>query len=302
MSETTTSKRRGGRIARWWRHDRSLVFWSGVLIAMVLISLIGPFVLPSASSQDLGNRLQGPSPAHLLGTDDFGRDILSRVVSAGRISLALSALITALTVGLGTLVGLIAGYYHRVSGPLMRLMDALMAFPVIVLAIALIVAFSSKPGAFAEIIALTVVFTPYVARVVRSRVLTVSKRGFVVSARAAGVRDHKILWTHVLPNSLPTVMVQATFVCASALLADAALSFLGLGVAPPTPTWGNIIADAKPYISTSPVFIVAPGLAIVLAVMALNLAGDAIRSAIDPRAKAILSIQSLDRKRRRDAA
>ena len=299
MSTPVTTAAR--RIAQEWHRNRSFIVWFTVLVLLILVSIAGPWVLPSPSSQELAIRLQGPSLDHVLGTDDYGRDILSRVVSAGRISLGLSALIKMLAVGLGSVVGLVAGFYTGTSSILMRIMDSLMAFPAIVLAIALVVALSSKPGALAETIALTVVFTPYVARVVRSRALTISQRGFVTAARAAGVRGVRILVVHVLPNALPTIMVQATFVCASALLADASLSFLGLGVAPPTPTWGNMIADAKPYISSSPLFIVAPGTAIVIAVMAFNLAGDGIRSLVDPRAKAVLNLQALERRQAKDS-
>ena len=287
------------RVRKWWRSNPGLVIWCSVLLLIALISAIGPYFLVSPDAQEPVDRLQGPSAAHLLGTDEFGRDILSRVVFAGRISLGLGAGITIVAVVLGTALGMIAGYYRSASAVVMRVMDALMAFPALVLAIALVAALSSQSGALAEAIALTVVYTPYVARVVRSRTISLAERGFVTAARAGGVRGSKILLVHVLPNALPTILVQAAFVYASTLLADASLSFLGLGVAPPTPTWGNMIADARPHIDTLPLYIIAPGIAIVLAVMAFNLAGDGIRTMIDPRARAILHLQTLQRRLRR---
>lgn len=280
-------------LRRQWRRDPALIVWGSVVILLVLISIVGPFFLVSPSAQSPADRLQGPSAEHLLGTDDYGRDILSRVVSAGRVSLGLGAIITVLAVALGSLVGMVAGFYRGASSLLMRVMDALMAFPAIVLAIALVVALSSQAGVLAEVIALTVVFIPYVARVVRSRALAISASGFVAAARVSGVHGLRIIAVHILPNALPTILVQATFVYASALLADASLSFLGLGVAPPTPTWGNMIADGKNYITSAPLFIIVPGVAIVLAVMAFNMTGDSVRTLIDPRARAAAELNAI---------
>lgn len=276
-----------------WRLNKSVVIWGAVLIAIILISLVAPFFLQSPTTQDVANRLSGPSPSHWLGTDDFGRDILSRVVSAGRVSLAIGASVTIIAVFLGGAIGLLSGYFTRLSAVLMRLMDALMSFPAIVLAIALVISLSSKMGALSLVIALTVVFVPQMARVVRSRTLALKERGYVTAAKVSGTSDAKIILKHILPNAFPAVLVQATVVYASALLADAALSFLGLGVAPPTPTWGNMIADARPYIASNPISIIVPGLAIVLAVFAFNLLGDGVRAVIDPRARTILRLNAV---------
>lgn len=283
-------------LAGQWRRDRSLVLWLAILIGMVLASIVLPFFLVDPNLQAPLDRLQGPSAAHWLGTDNYGRDILSRTVSAGRVSLGLAVLVTLLVLVFGATVGLVAGYYPAVSAVLMRLMDALMAFPVIVLAIALIVVLGSGLGVVGELIALVVVLTPFVARVVRSRVVALSQRGYVTAAKASGSSSFVILFRHLLPNALPTIMVQGAFVAANALLADASLSFLGLGVAPPTPTWGNMIAEARPYMTSTPLYIIAPGVAIVLAVMAYNMLGDSIRALVDPRANAILSLMSLRRR------
>lgn len=288
-------------LARHWRRDKSLVIWGAVIACYVLVSVIAPFFLVSPNAQNPAARLAGPSAEHPLGTDNYGRDILSRTITAGRVSLMLGAVVSLTSLVVGTLVGLVAGYYRTASAVLMRAMDALLAFPVIVLAIALIVVLGPGSGILGEVIALTVVFSPYVARVVRSRTLSLAERGFVTAARASGVRGPRILAVHVLPNALPTITVQVAFVYAMAMLADASLSFLGLGVAPPTPTWGNMISEARPYMTSVPLFMIAPGVAIVIAVMALNMIGDSVRALVDPRADAILTLNSLRRRTARMA-
>jgi peptide/nickel transport system permease protein len=285
-----------------WRRGKSLLIWACVLALLVLVSLVGPFFLQSPNAQAPLDRLQGPSSAHLLGTDDLGRDILSRSVNAGRVSLGIAALTTILAVGIGSALGLLAGFYHGASTIVMRVMDSLMAFPPIVLAIALVFVLSehgSEGRVMGELLALVVVFVPYVARVVRSRCLSLAARGYVMAARAAGVRGVVILGVHILPNALPTILVQATFVAAAALLADASLSFLGLGVAPPTATWGNMIADGKVHMISTPLFIAVPGIFIIVAVMAFNIAGDGLRAVIDPRARATAELHALRRRRAR---
>lgn len=295
---------RGGRLSGvrrglsgLWHRDAPAVGWGVVLVLMILLSAIGPLFLQSPDVIEPANRLAGPSWAHPFGTDEYGRDLLSRVVSAGRVSLGLGILITTVAVVVGTLVGACAGFYGRSAGVLMRLMDALMAFPAIVLAIALVISLES--GIWSEIIALGVVFIPYVARVVRSRVLTLRERGYVTAARAAGVSGPKILLTHILPNAAPAIMVQGVFVYASALLADASLSFLGLGVQPPTPTWGNMVGEARTFITLAPGFMIFPGLAIVISVMALNLVGEGVRGLIDPRARAVLELERIRKQQSR---
>ncbi len=294
-------KRTASGFGRLWRLNRSVIIWGAVLIAIAAISLLAPFFLQSPTTQDVANRLNGPSAAHWLGTDDYGRDILSRVVSAGRVSLAIGASVTFTAVVLGTLIGLLSGYYAKLSAVLMRLMDALMAFPAIVLAIALVVSLSSNMGALSLVIALTVVFVPQMARVVRSRTIALVERGYVTAARVSGTSNTRIILRHILPNAFPAILVQATVVYASALLADASLSFLGLGVAPPTPTWGNMIADARPYIASNPISIIVPGLAIVLAVFAFNLLGDSVRAVVDPRSRTILKLHAVRALKRKAA-
>jgi len=283
-------------LRRLWRRDREFVVWLAVLLLLLLVVVIGPSLLPSAYVQSPGERLQGPSGTHLLGTDGYGRDVLARVVEAGRTSLLIALVIAALATVLGSVIGLVSGFYAKSASVLMRAMDALMAFPGIVLSIALVAAIGT--GALSEIVALSVVFTPYMARISRSRALHLAGRGYVLAARSAGVSGPRILLTHILPNALPTILVQSLLIFAAALLLDGTLSFLGMGVQPPTPTWGNMIAEARPYLSIAPTFVVAPGLAIVLAVVTLNAISAGLRSIVDPRARALAAMFVMRRERR----
>lgn len=286
--------------ANAWRQDRAASIWFVVFVLLVLVVVIGPLFLVSPNLVNPAIRLETSSSAHLLGTDDLGRDVLSRVVSAGRYSLGIGAVVTAASVVAGLILGMVAGFYPRADAPLMRVMDALLAFPPLILAIALVVFLGG--GAGSEILALGAVFTPYLARIARASTVSLRERVYVTAARACGQSGPRILLSHVLPNSLPAILVQASFVYASTLLADAALSFLGLGVAPPTPTWGNMVAEARPYIASDPLFIVYPGIAIVVAVMALNLIGDGIRDMLDPRTRALVELERLRSHGARQAA
>lgn len=254
-----------------------------ILVLIALAALLSPWLpLPPPNRIDMAHRLLPPGPGHPFGTDNFGRDILSRVIASGRISLAIGLAVMALSTLLGTAAGLLTGYYRRVDGILMRILDGLMAFPAILLAIALVAALGAS--ARNEIIAITLVIFPRTARIVRASTLQLKERAFVEAAVALGQREARILAFHILINALPPLIVQATFVFAQAILADAALSFLGLGVRPPTPTWGNMLDDAHIYIAAAPWFVVFPGIAIVVTVLCLNLLGDAVRDFADPHA------------------
>jgi len=256
-----------------------------VLAAITLAAALAPWLgLPAPDRIDVARRLAPPGPDHLFGTDNFGRDILSRVVSAGRVSLLIGLSVMALSTAAGTLAGLLTGYYRAVDAVLMRVLDGLMSFPAILLAIALVAALGAS--ARNEIIAIALVFFPRTARIVRASTLQLKERAFVEAAVALGEHDGRILGVHILGNALPPLIVQSTFVFAEAILADAALSFLGLGVRPPTPTWGNMLDDSHIYVATAPWFVVFPGAAIVLTVLSLNLVGDAVRDLADPHAVA----------------
>lgn len=277
--------------ARAWRQDRAASLWLAVFVLLVLVVIVGPFFLQSADAVNPAVRLEGSSGAHLLGTDDLGRDIFSREVAAGRVSLGIGAVVTLISSLIGLVIGMLAGFYPRADGPVMRIVDAFLAFPPLILAIALVVFLGN--GAGSEVLALSIIYTPYLARIARASAVSLRERVYVMAARSSGQSGPKILLTHILPNSMPTILVQASFVYASALLSDAALSFLGLGVAAPTPTWGNMVAEARPYISMDPMFIVYPGIAIVIAVMALNLIGDGVRDLLDPRTRALVELEQL---------
>jgi peptide/nickel transport system permease protein len=297
VAATPVARRARSFVAEAWRRDRNACVWFAVFVLVLAIVVIGPFFLQSSSLVNPAIRLETASPAHLLGTDELGRDILSREVAAGRVSLGLGAVVTAISVAVGLAVGLLAGFYQRADGPVMRVVDALLAFPPLVLAIALVVFLGN--GAGSEIMALSIIYTPYLARIARASTVSLRERVYVLAARSSGQSGPRILLSHILPNSLPTILVQASFVYASVLLSDAALSFLGLGVAAPTPTWGNMVAEARPYISNDPLFIVYPGVAIVIVVMALNLIGDAIRDLLDPRTRALVELEQLRGRSRR---
>jgi peptide/nickel transport system permease protein len=257
----------------------------GVLAAITLAALLAPVLgLVAPDRIDMAGRLAPPGSGHPLGTDNFGRDILSRVVYSGRVSLLIGLGVMAASTAAGTLVGLAAGYYRRVDAVAMRILDGLMSFPAILLALALVAALGV--GARNEIIAIALVYFPRTARIVRGSTLQLKQRAFVEAAVALGEGDGRILTVHILRNALTPLIVQSTFVFAEAILADAALSFLGLGVRPPTPTWGNMLDDAHIYVETAPWFVVFPGVAIVLTVLSLNLVGDALRDLADPYAVA----------------
>src|SRR5206468_1919038 len=212
-------------------------------------------------------------------TDDVGRDVWSRVVYGARLSLLVGAAVVLLAFAIGLVCGLAAGYWRRLDNPVMRVMDGLMAFPAIILAIALMA--SLGPSVLNVIVAIGVVYAPRVARIVRGSVLVIRETTYVEAARALGVSDLVIVARHVLPNCLSPVVVQASFVFAAAVLTEAALSFLGVGVPPYVPSWGNILSEGRLYIQQAPWLVLYPGAAIMLTILALNLVGDGLRDALD---------------------
>jgi peptide/nickel transport system permease protein len=210
--------------------------------------------------------------------------VFTRVIYSGRVSLPIGMAVMALSTALGAAVGLLTGYYRRVDNILTRILEGLMAFPAILLAIALVAALGL--GVRNEVIAIALVYFPRTARIVRASTLQLKARAFVEAAVALGEGDARILGVHIFRNALPPLIVQSTFVFAEAILADAALSFLGLGVKPPTPTWGNMLDEAHVFVTLAPWFIIFPGIAIVVTVLSLNLFGDAVRDLVDPHAVA----------------
>jgi peptide/nickel transport system permease protein len=225
-----------------------------------------------------------PSAQFLLGTDQLGRDVLTRVLHGARLSLLIGLATVGATALAGTAVGLAAGFFRRLDDLLMRLMDAMMAFPAILMAVAITAALG--PSGINAVIALAAVYVPRTARIVRASVLVVREMEHVLAARALGAGNARIMLVHVLPYCMAPLVVQLTFVFAYAVLAEAALSFLGMGPPPPAPTWGNVIADGRDYLREAPWICLFPGLAISLTVLGLNLLGDGLRDLLDPRLRA----------------
>ena len=229
------------------------------------------------------DRFLPPSLEWPFGTDNFGRSQWSRAIHGARLSLLIGLGVVLLNAVFGTLLGALAGYFRHLDNLLMRIADAFMAFPVILLAIGITAALG--PGSVNAVIALAAVYTPRTARIVRASVLVVREMEYVQAARAMGAGHYRILRYHILPNCMAPLIVQLTFIFAYAILSEAVLSFLGLGAQPPTPTWGNIIAEGRQYIREAPWITVIPGLALAFTVLGLNLLGDGLRDVLDPRLK-----------------
>ena len=282
-----------GRLSRfrraavyWHRLRRQPVALAGtvVFVLFLLIALFGPLVAPyDYTAQDATQRLQGPSLGHWMGTDNFGRDIFSRVLHGARLSLEVGAAVMVLTVATGVVFGLLSGYFPRLDGPIMRVMDAMMAFPAILFGIAIMAVLG--PKTFNVVIALSVVYAPRTVRIVRASVLATKQLDYVEAVRAQAAGHLRILFRHILPNCLSPLVVQATFNFAYAVLAEASLSFVGAGAPPPTPSWGNILSEGRIYMQNAPWITVFPGVAIAVTVLGLNLAGDGLRDVLDPRMK-----------------
>jgi peptide/nickel transport system permease protein len=276
---TITAKRSG----LWYfiRRNPTLVLGLVVLSVVIGLAAAAPWITLDPQATNPSNRLLPPFSAHLLGTDHLGRDIFARTVHGARISLMVGACVATAAIAIGLLLGLLAGYFRMVDAILMRLMDGLMSIPAILLAIALVAL--AKASAMIVIIAITIPEIPRVVRLVRSVVLSVRERPFVDAAISGGTRVPTILLRHIVPSTLPPLIVQATYIAASAILVEAALSFLGAGTPPDIPTWGNMIAQSRLYLSRAPWTIFAPGLALAIVVLAINLVGDGLRDHLDPR-------------------
>ena len=258
-------------------------FGAAVLLVAVLVALLAPWLSPhNPLKQNLGNTLAPPSRVHLLGTDNVGRDVLSRTIWGTRISLLAGLVAVALAVVAGSILGLLAGYAGgRVDDLVMRLMEAILSFPPLVLALALGAVLGA--GLIGVLIALAVVYTPTFARLMRGQVLSVRAREYVEAARAVGAPAWRIASRHVLPNAMAPIIVQASLSVAFAILAEASLSFLGLGVQPPAASWGSMINAGRGYLQQAPWIVFAPGAALFITVVGLNFVGDAVREALDPR-------------------
>lgn len=271
----------GRKVWVFVKRNPTLVTGAAILIGMALAALAAPFYAGDAITMNPAQRLRPPSDTHLLGTDHLGRDVFARTVFGAQVSLFVGLSVAATSIALGLLVGLVAGFYRKFDGVIMRVMDGLMAIPGILLAIALVSL--TRASVWVVILAITIPEIPRVVRLVRSVVLSVREAPFVEAAVAGGTPAWKIMLRHILPNTIAPLIVQATYICAAAILAEAALSFLGAGTPPEIPTWGNMIAQSRLFLSRAPWTIFAPGIALALVVLAVNLLGDGLRDRLDPR-------------------
>jgi peptide/nickel transport system permease protein len=264
------------------RRNPTIAFGAVLLAALIIVGVFAPYIAYADPFKIAPvNRLRPPSERWWFGTDQFGRDIFSRTVYGARVSLivGLSVALFSSAVGLG--LGLLCGYFRRVDGIVMRIMDGLMAIPSILLAIALITL--TRPSLGIVILAIVIPEVPRIVRVVRAVVLSIRSQPYIERAIAGGTKNTKLLLRHVLPNTLAPLIVQSTYVCASAMLIEASLSFLGAGVPPEVPSWGNIIAQGRTFFQIAPWTILIPGIFLAITVLAVNLLGDGLRDRLDPR-------------------
>ena len=269
------------RVATFSRRHPTVVIGCALLLAIIVGAIFAPWLgAVDPIAIDPVNRLKGPSAEHWFGTDRFGRDLYSRVMHGGRVSLVVGASVALLATLIGLAIGLAAGYLRMVDAIVMRVMDGMMAIPAIMLAIALIAL--SKASIFIVIVAVTLPEIPRVVRLVRAIVLAIREQPYIEAATAIGTSIPRIMLRHLLPNALPPLIVQATYICASAVLIEAALSFLGAGTPPEVPSWGNIMAEARPYFQLKPAMVLLPGLFLAVTVLAINLVGDGLRDMLDP--------------------
>ncbi|HUT02264.1 MAG TPA: ABC transporter permease [bacterium] len=254
-----------------------------VLILFVLMALFAPLISPfDPNRQNLDRRLEGPSLNNLLGRDEFGRDILSRIIYGSRVSLAVGTLVISISLAIGVLVGMIVGYLGGWTDQIvMRVVDIVLAFPGILLAIALMAVLGQS--LFNVVLALCITGWAPFARLARGETLSIRERQFVIAARSLGASALRIAWRHILPNISSPILVRATLGMAGVIVAEAALSFLGLGVRPPTPSWGAMLNSGRTYILVTPHLVLFPGIAIMLVVLSLNFLGDGLRDVLDPR-------------------
>ncbi len=266
-----------------FRQNRRAVVGAAVIVLLCAIALLAPLVAPyPPEAQTLARRFRPPTAEHVMGTDNFGRDIFSRAVWASRISLSIGVVSVLISIGISVLVGSVAGFYGgRIDNALMRFTDMMLAFPTLFLLIAIVAAFGNQVPVLITVLGLT--SWQVGARVVRGEVLALKAREFVLAARALGVGDRRLIWRHIMPNVISVVIVSATIRVPLTILLEAGLSYLGLGVQPPLASWGNMVSDGRAVLRIAPWVTAFPGLFIFLTVMAFNLMGDGLRDAFDPK-------------------
>lgn len=270
---------------RSFRKNKLAVVGTFIVLFFILLAIFAPVIAPEGiNEQKLPDRLLPPSSEHWFGTDDFGRDIFSRVVYGARISLWVGFLAVIGSMIVGCFLGIVAGYYGKwVDTIISRFFDILLAFPSILLAIAVVAVLG--PSLQNALIAIAIINIPNFGRLIRSRVLSVKQEEYIMAAKAVGMKNSRILFHHVMPNSIAPIIVQGTLAIATAIIEAAALGFLGLGAEAPQPEWGKMLSDAKAFLIQAPWTMVFPGLAIMLTVLGFNLMGDGLRDALDPRMK-----------------
>lgn len=255
-----------------------------ILVTLILIAVIGPFFVQDPFAQLPSNKLQGPSMTHLLGTDDFGRDILARIVVGARYSLTSGIFAVALGLVGGLLMGTLSGYYGGLLDHIiMTICDILLAFPSVLLAMSIVMVM--QPGVYTPMVAVGLSSIPTFARLVRAQFMSLKTNSYIEAVRSSGAGDMRIIFRHLLPNSMGPIIVQATLRMGSSIMLASTLGFLGLGAQPPTPEWGSMLSFARNYIWVAPHMAIVPGMAICVTVIAVNLLGDALRDFLDPRTR-----------------
>ncbi|MGL4323428.1 MAG: ABC transporter permease [Beijerinckiaceae bacterium] len=266
---------------RFIRRNPTMALGAFILISAVLIAIFAPLLAGDPMQKMPSRRLLAPFAQHWFGTDHLGHDVFARTLFGARVSLIVGLSVATLSISIGLMIGLMAGYYPMVDAIVMRFMDGLMSIPAILLAIALVSL--NRGGIFIVIAAITIPEIPRVVRLVRSIVLGVREQPFVEAAIAGGARQGKVIIRHIMPSTFSPLIVQATYICASAILVEASLSFLGAGIPPEIPSWGNMIATSRLYLARAPWTVFCPAAALALVVLAVNLLGDGLRDRLDPR-------------------
>ncbi|MFY7961168.1 MAG: ABC transporter permease [Elsteraceae bacterium] len=277
----TVSEAKPNPFWRFVRRNPTIVLGASLLLIAAVLALIAPLISADPRAMQPIKRLQPPSEEFWFGTDHLGRDVFARTMHGARISLMVGFFVSLGAVGIGLLIGLVAGYYRALDSFVMRIMDGMMSIPGILLAIALVSL--NKASIVIVIIAIVIPEIPRVVRLVRSVVLITREQPFIEAAVSGGSQSLKIIRRHILPSTIAPLIVQSTYIAASAILIEAALSFLGVGVPPEIPTWGNMIASSRVYLSRAPWTIFFPGMFLGLVILAVNLLGDGLRDRLDPR-------------------
>ncbi|HYO83149.1 MAG TPA: ABC transporter permease [Bryobacteraceae bacterium] len=276
-----TAPRRTPAIWASIRRNPTIFVGASVLATLALLAVLAPHIAGDPTQMAPAQRLRAPSAARWFGTDQYGRDVYSRTIYGARVSLTVGVSVALFASVIGLTIGLVCGYFRRVDAVVMRIMDGIMAIPSILLAIALITL--TRPGLAIVLVAIVIPEVPRIVRLVRSVVLSIREQPYVESAIAGGTRGFKLLFKHILPNAMAPLIVQSTYVCASAMLVEASLSFLGAGVPPEIPSWGNIISQGRSFFQIAPWSVLLPGTFLTVTILAVNLLGDGLRDRLDPR-------------------